>query len=50
MFMDEKEWVKRMVEQSQKKFDEPKPNKIDADPKEIEQITESIRQKIQQKK
>lgn len=50
MIMDEKEWVRRMVEQSQKKFEEPKPNKIDADPKEIEKITEELRNKIQQKR
>lgn len=44
----EKSWVQSMVEKSQKKDEAPKPSaKNDVDTKEVEDLTNSIRRRIQ---
>lgn len=40
-------FVSQMVESSKKPFETPKPNECKEDPKEIEEITKRIKDKIQ---
>lgn len=43
-----RDFVSVMLEKANKEDPEPKPNVIEEDPKEIEEITKKIRKKIQQ--